>query len=145
MSKICLFIIALLLSFSCSVDGVGLGEIHVGNDTFFSPPMWIQGDWLGTYTLNGNNGSDSFKFTINNFIARGINYNERINVVSVKYFTPTVQISATNYSINLKAILYTEKYNFSRISESEMSCVFERGDNDNWNNRVIINYTLTRQ
>ncbi len=146
MKRLGLIIIALLFWTSCSVDVSGaFDDAPIRHDTFFSPPAWIQGEWVGEYTINGNNGSDSFKFTQDNFIVRGIDYNERINFVSEKYFTPTEQISTTNYTINLKAILFTEIYNFSYISESEVSCVYERGDNDDWSNRVIINYTLTRR
>jgi len=135
----------LLFLTSCSVDTSGIFDNPpIRNDTYFTPPAWIQGEWVGKYTFNGNNNSDSFKFTKDNFIVSGVNYNERINYVSEKYFTPTEHITLTNYTINLKAILYTEICNFSRISESEITCVFERGDTDDWNNRIVINYTLTR-
>jgi len=140
MRKICLFIIALLLSFSCSKDGDG-----VGNDTFFSPPTWIQGEWEANgIDSNGNTHTEVFIFTQNNLIAQGINYNERINWVSEKYFTPTEQISTTNYKINLDGIGFTVIYNFSKISDYEINCVYERGENNDWSNRIIINYTLTR-
>ena len=145
MKRFDFIIMVLLFLTSCSVDTSGIFDNPpIRNDTYFTPPAWIQGEWVGKYTFNGNNGSDSFKFTQNNFIARSIEYNERINWVAEKYFTPTEQISTINYNIKLEGIAVAEIYNFSRISESEITCVFERGDTDDWNNRIVINYTLTR-
>ena len=89
-----------------------------------------------------------FTFTKNNFI-RDVNgaiidYNERINWVSEKYFTPSEEISSSDYNINLRAIVYTEIYYFNKLSDSKIELTFEKGDNDDWNNREVHSCQLNK-
>ncbi|SNR75621.1 hypothetical protein [Lutibacter flavus] len=146
MKNIFLFITIVLLSISCSIDvnsGIG-GDIHVGNDTFFSPPSWIQGSWSGTF-VNSNNVtvSKAYSFTQNDFIANSVSYNERINILSTTYLNRTEQITPSNYQITILHLsVNKDVYHFQYVSDSEINCKHESGTVDDWSNRVIENYSL---
>ena len=142
MRKICLFIIAFLLLFSCSKDG---DDIHGGKDTFFSPPIWIQGEWIITSEEHFSNPNlRGLEFTNNDFIFVYDGYSESqnsfINNVNSPVVYATEQISATNYIISMHYILSTGVYNFTQNSDSEISCSFKF---DEYN--TVWNVTLTRQ
>lgn len=146
MRKICFFIIGLLLLFSCSKDGDGLNDVHVGNDTFFSPPAWIQGEWIITSEEHfGISNIKGLKFTNNDFIMVYDEYSESQNWFINKVNSPAVyateQISATKYIISMHYILSTEVYNFSQKSDFEISCLFKFDDEYD----TVWNVTLTKQ
>lgn len=139
MRKICLFIITLLLSFSCSKDS------DVGNDTFFSPPTWIQGEWIITseehFSIPNLTG---LEFTNNDFIMVYDEYSQSenwfLNTVTNPAVYATEQISTTNYIISMHYILNTQVYNFTQNSDSEISCSYKSERYDS-----VWNFTLTRQ
>ncbi len=68
---------ALLFLISCSVDVSGIFDgSPIRNDTYFTPPIWIQGEWAGEYVnIYGTKVLKDFRFTQNDFITNGISYN----------------------------------------------------------------------
>jgi len=141
LKKFLLKILIFLLILSCNKDDPYSGS-------HFSPPKWIQGEWRGMIEYPHFNELNIFTFTKNNFIqdinGAIIDYNERINWVSEKYFTPSEEISSSDYNINLRAIVYTEVYYFNKLSDSKIELIFEKGDNDDWNNREAHSCQLNK-
>jgi len=142
MRKICLFIIALLLSFSCSKDGDG-----VGNDTFFSPPTWIQGEWvlISSQSYSLPNGME---FTKDDFITIYNNpdgiYRESQNwffgVGTRTLPPPNEQFSTNNYVIICHYVMTDNIYDFTYISDSEI-----RGSRKDTKYGGFVEFTLTRK
>lgn len=141
MKKSLFKLVLLLLVLSCNKDDPYSG-------THFSPPKWIQGEWIGMIEYPHFNELNNFTFTKNNFIrdmdGALIDYNERINWVSEKYFSPTEEITNSYYKINLRAIFFTEVYYFDKLSDSKIDLIIERGDINDWNNREVHSCELTK-
>ena len=117
---IALLLSLLLFSTGCSKDD---------DATFFTPPSWIQGDWIITsheYLYPNLNG---FEFTNNDFIMVNDEYRESqnlfLNSVSGNAVYATEQFSANNYIISMHYILTTQVYDFTPISASEISCSYK--------------------
>lgn len=148
MKRLGLIIMALLFSTSCSVDvGGAFDGSPIRNDTYFTPPIWIQGEWAGDYVnIYGTKVSKGFRFTQNDFIANGISLNERINTISTKYLSDTEQITNTNYKITILHLsINKDIYDFKYVSNSEITCIYESGVIDDWENRDIENYILLKK
>lgn len=145
MRKICLYMVALLFLFSCSNDVDGSDNIPTNKDTFFSPPAWIQGEWIITSEEHFSNPNLSgLQLTTNDFVFVYDDRYESQNWFIKKVNSPSVyateQISAKNYIISMHYIISTEVYNFTQNSDSEISCLFK----DDEYNRVW-NVTLTKK
>ena len=141
-NNIVLYFSILLVLFSCSTDvgDIWNSDYNPSDKTYFSPPNWIQGDWA-----DNNDNYNTFKFTTNDFIVRGVSYNERINILSTKYLSCTEDKSVNNYQVRILHLsVNIDFYDFKFVSDSEISCTFESGREDDWNNRVVENFTLTR-
>lgn len=139
---------ALLFSTSCSVDVSGAFDgTPIRNDTYFTPPIWIQGEWAGEYVnIYGTTISKNFRFTQNDFIANGISLNERINAISTEYLSDTEQITNTNYIVTILHLsINKDIYNFKYVSNSEITCTYESGVLNDWDNREIENYILSKK
>ena len=148
MKRLGLIILALLFSISCSVDVSGAFDgAPIRNDTYFTPPAWIQGEWAGEYeNIYGTMVLKNFIFTQKDFIANGISLNERINAISTKYLSDTEQITTTAYKITMLHLsINKDIYDFKYVSNSEITCTYESGTIDNWDNRVIENYILLKK
>ncbi|WP_372792679.1 hypothetical protein [Lutibacter sp.] len=148
MKRLGLIIMALLFLISCSVDVSGIFDVSpIRNDTYFTPPIWIQGEWAGEYVnIYGTKVLKDFRFTQNDFIANGISYNERINAISTTYLSATEQITNTNYKITIMHLsINKDIYDFKYISNSEITCIYESGVLDDWDNRNIENYILLKK
>ncbi|PKP28336.1 MAG: hypothetical protein CVU01_04400 [Bacteroidetes bacterium HGW-Bacteroidetes-18] len=148
MKSLGLIIIALLFSTSCSVDVSGAFDgTPIRNDTYFTPPIWIQGEWAGEYVnIYGTTISKDFRFTQNDFIANGISLNERINALSTEYLSDTEQITNTNYIVTILHLsINKDIYNFKYVSNSEITCTYESGVLNDWDNREIENYILSKK
>lgn len=146
MRKFCLYMVTLLFLFSCSNEEDGSDNIPTNKDTFFSPPTWIQGEWMIISEEHFSNPNLSgLKFTNNDFILvyddRYESQNWFINKVNSPAVYATEQISTTNYIISMHYILATEVYNFTPNSDSEISCIFKFDDESN----RIWNVTLTKK
>jgi len=140
--KMVLYFSFLLFLFGCSSDAGDIWnyEYNSSTKTYFSPPVWIQGEWD-----DDNNNYNKFEFTNNDFIVRNVSYNERINFLSTKYLNCTEHKSTTNYKLTILHLsVNIDIYNFEYVSNSEVNCIYESGTEDNWDNRIIENYTLTR-
>ena len=146
--KLALYSSLLLFLLGCSVNPSWDGEINPSNKTYFSPPTWIQGIWE-----NENNNYNNFKFTNNDFIIKynlttthGVSYNERINWLSTEFLSCTEQTTTTIYEITILHLsVNIDVYTFEYVSNSEVSCRYESGTEDDWDNRIIENYTLIRR
>lgn len=148
MKRLGLIIVVFLFSTSCSVDVSGAFDgSPIRNDSYFTPPIWIQGEWAGEYVnINGTKVLKDFRFTQNDFIANGISYNERINAISTKYLSDTEQITNTNYKIIILHLSINKViYDFKYVSNSEITCIYESGVLDDWDNRDIEYYILFKQ
>ena len=118
------------------------GNIEPSNNTYFSPPSWIQGEWS-----NNENQYYTFKFTNNDFIINydsstgiGVSYNERINILGTTNLSASERITSTSYSITILHLkTNTTIYSFDKISENEISCYFEQ---DEWGEITIEDYLL---
>jgi len=142
-NKLVLYFSALLFLLSCSADvgDIWNNEYNPSSKTYFSPPTWIQGEWR-----DHDNSYANFKFTKNDFIVRNVSYNERINFLSTKYLNCTERKSSTNYKITILHLSTNQDiYDFEYVSESRITCLYESGTVDDWDNRIIENYTLTLQ
>lgn len=160
MKKLGLIITVFLCSISC-YNGAGLDlwtddNSPSKNDTYFTPPSWIQGIWGDeNYNENGIINFEAFKFSQNDFIVNyyrfsndegGVSLNERINLLSTKYLKATEQISSTNYKITILHLSINQDiYDFKYTSNTEITCTHESGTLENWSNRVVKNYTLFKQ
>ena len=128
-----------ILLFACSKSGGDIwnSDYTPSTKTYFSPPSWIQGVWVDE--------NINLKFTNNDFIVRNVSYNERINFLSTKYLNCTEHKSTTNYKLTILHLsVNIDIYNFEYVSNSEVNCIYESGTEDNWDNRIIENFTLTR-
>ena len=133
--KLALYSVILILLFSCtpSFDLSGMwGENQPPlNETYFSPPSWIQGIWA-----EDKDGYEGFKFTQDNFYASfdytsnyGLNWNQRINNENryLNFINCTEQISSSEYHIKIiyTKITKTIDYHFTKVSENKISCHYE--------------------
>jgi hypothetical protein len=127
-----------LFLFDCSSIGWD-GTISPSNSdrTYFNPPTWIQGTW------NGEN--INIKLTDNDFILNNVSYNERINILSTKYLNCSEQTTSTTYKITITHLsVNIDVYSFEHVSDLEVNCRLESGTDDNWDNRIIKDFTLTK-
>ena len=137
-----IFTISLNSGCSGSYDLWSGSDFSDSDETHFSPPSWIQGTWVGwvrDYTR-------TFEFTEDDFIVdEVVRYNERLNTLRPEYLNATEQISTNTYQITIHAIFSIKIYHFVYVSDTEVSCTYESGDEDDWVNRDIEDIILTRQ
>jgi len=132
----CLYVFMILCLFTCS-DVSWYGTPPNSDKTYFNPPTWIQGTWLG--------GGKTIKFTSNDFIIGNVSYNERINLLGTKYLSSNEQTTSTTYKITIRHLsVNIDIYSFEFVSTSEIKCRYESGTEEDWDNRTIEEYVLTR-
>jgi hypothetical protein len=112
-------------------------------ESFFSPPNWIQGEWIITSEMHVPNPNvDGFKFTNNDFIfvydGRYASQNSFIKKANSPGVYATDQILDSKYNITMNYILVTDRYIFSKISNSEMSCSYSNVDPPNFRTINLI-------
>ena len=124
---------------SCSGPTLSWNDpIDIGDKTFFNPPSWIQGVWI-----NEGNSYYNMEFTNNNFLIRGVSYNERINSLSTEFLSSKEVVTSGKYKVTITHLTDNiTVYNFTFVSDDEILCNYDAID---WGERTVEVFTLKRQ
>ena len=134
-----LILFVFLFFISCSGPTLSWNDpIDIGDKTFFNPPSWIQGAWI-----NEDNSYYNMEFTNNNFLIRGVSYNERINSLSTEFLSSKEVVTYGKYKVTITHL--TENitvYNFTFVTDDEILCNYDAID---WGEKTVEVFTLKRQ
>jgi len=134
-----LILFVFLFFISCSGPTLSWNDpIDIGDKTFFNPPSWIQGEWI-----NEDNSYYNMEFTNNNFLIRGVSYNERINSLSTEFLNSKEVVTSGKYKVTITHLTDNiTVYNFTFVTNDEILCNYDAID---WGERTVEVFTLKRQ
>lgn len=138
MRKILILFVFLFL-ISCSGPTLSWNDpIDIGDKTFFHPPSWIQGVWI-----NEDNSYYNMEFTNNDFVIRGVSYNERINILSTEFLSSKEVVTSGKYKVTITHLTDNiTVYIFTFVTDDEILCNYDAID---WGERTVEVFTLKRQ